>query len=299
MIFFLQTVSTGIMVGGIYALIALGFVLIFKSSKVVSIAQGELMLVGSYACLSLMLHFHLGLLVSIIITMLCAAILGMLIERFFLRPLIAQPLIASVMMTIAIASLLRGLVVGIWKGLQYPYPQTLASGNINVGSLVLSGPLLVSFACVTVLVVVFTLFFQRSKLGLGMRATAEDQQVVQSCGIRVSSIFSWAWIISAVLAAIAGFLFCSQTSVNLAVADLGLKAVAVAILGGMDSIGGAIVAGLIIGVLENLAVAYLDPFLPASWSGGGLRDVIPFIVKLLVMLRWPYGLFGLRKIERI
>jgi len=291
---FLQLIMSGIMTGGIYALIALGFVVVWKATGVFNFAQGQLVMVSAYICWALVVQLGLPLGLSFLLTFLVAAGIGLLVERFALRPLVGQPVLAAMMVTLALIAVLDGLVTVIWGSRQEVLPDFFPRQPLHLGGVMISQQLLTGFGIAMLLFVVFVLFFRRSKMGLGMRATAEGHQVSMSLGIRVSTSFAMSWVIACIVAAVGGILLGSINGVNMNLAYLGLKAFPVVILGGLDSIQGAIVAGLLVGVLEKLATGYIDPFV-----GGGFAEVFPFIVLIFVLLVRPYGLFGTKKIERI
>jgi len=292
--FFLQLVVSGLMVGSIYALVALGFVLIFKSTGIFNFAQGEVLMIGAYICWALLVQFGAPLWLSLLGTFGSAVCLGLIVERFALRPMIGQPLLAAMMVTLALSAILNGLVTVIWGSRQEVLPELFPSGLLQLGSVTISQQLMIAFFIVVALFIGFVIFFQRTKIGLGMKATAEDHQVSRSLGIKVSSIFAAAWVISCVVAMIGGVLLGSINGVNMSLSFLGMKAFPVVILGGLDSIPGAVIAGLIVGVLEKLASGYIDPLV-----GGGFAEVFPFIILLVVLMVRPYGIFGMKRIERI
>jgi len=291
---FLQLLFSGIMTGGVYALVALGFVVVWKSTSVFNFAQGEILMVSAYICWALLVQVGLPLWLTFVITFMVAAALGLIVERFALRPMIGQPLLAAMMITLALIAVLDGLVTIIWGSRQEVLPDFFPREPLHLGSIMISQQLLVAFVIAIALFFAFVLFFQRSRYGLAMRATAEDHQVTRSMGIRVSTSFAIAWVVACIVAAVGGILLGSVNGVNMNLGFLGLKAFPVVILGGLDSIPGAIIAGLIVGVLEKLATGYIDPIV-----GGGFAEIFPFIVLLIVLLVKPYGLFGQQRIERI
>jgi branched-chain amino acid transport system permease protein len=291
---FLQLLFSGIMTGGVYALVALGFVLIWKSTSVFNFAQGEILMVAAYICWALLVQVGLPLWLTFVITFLSAACLGLIVERFALRPMIGQPLLAAMMVTLALIAVLDGLVTIIWGSRQEVLPDFFPREPLKLGTIMISQQLLVAFIIAIGLFFAFVAFFQRSRIGLAMRATAEDHQVTRSMGIRVSNSFALAWVIACIVAAVGGILLGSVNGVNMNLSYLGLKAFPVVILGGLDSVPGAIVAGLVVGILEKLATGYIDPIV-----GGGFAEIFPFIVLLIVLLVRPYGLFGMKRIERI
>ena len=295
MTFFLQLVVTGLAQGMVYALVAIGFVIILKCSEVFNIAQGHFVLIGGYLGYTFLVPLGLPIWVALLLAIAVAAVMGLLIERLMLRPLVGQPVLAVVMMTIALANVLGGLATLLWGAEYKAYHGllptiTMKVGEISIPSESLIG-LIVSIICVTVLM----LLFRYTKIGLAMRATAEDLQVVQSVGIKATTVYAVSWVIASVVGVIGGILLGGVSGANMDLANIGLKAFAVVLLGGVNSIGGAIFAGIILGMLENVAAGYLDPLLP----GGGLAQVFPFIVMIVVLIFRPHGLFGLARIERV
>jgi len=295
MTFFLQLVVTGLAQGMVYALIAIGFVIILKCSEVFNIAQGHFVLIGGYLGYTFLVTFSLPIWAALGMAIVTAIVMGLLIERLILRPLLGEPVLAVIMVTIALATILGGLATLFWGAEYKAYHGllptiTLKIGEISIPSESLIG-LIVSFICVALLM----LLFRYTKIGLAMRATAEDLQVVQSVGIRATTVYAVSWIIACVVGIIGGILLGGVSGANMDLANIGLKAFAVVLLGGVNSIGGSIVAGIILGMLENIAAGYLDPLLP----GGGLAQVFPFIVMIIVLIFRPHGLFGLVRIERV
>jgi branched-chain amino acid transport system permease protein len=296
MTFFLQLVISGFALGMVYALITVGFVLILKCSNVFNIAQGHFVMIGGYVGYTFLVTFNLPVWASLLLSIVVAILMGLLIERLTLRPLVGQPLLAVVMMTLALATILEGVATLIWGGEYKTYHGVLPTFTLRFGELSIPPEMTIGLMVSVVAVVILVLFFRYTKLGLAMRATAEDEQVVQSAGIRVTTVYALSWVIASVVGVIAGILLGGISGVMVEMNSVGLKTLAVALLGGMDSIGGAIVAGIALGVLENVAAGYLDPLLPA---GGGLANVFPFIVIIVVLIFRPHGLFGLVEIERI
>jgi branched-chain amino acid transport system permease protein len=286
--YFLQLTLNGLVVGGIYALVALGFVIIYKSSGILNFAQGEFLMLGAYVCLAIMTEARVPFAASFVLTLLFSVALGLLLERVVLRPMLGEPIISVIMVTLGLSSVLKAVVQGIWGTDTRPFPSVFPVEPVMLGPLPVSQGYLWSLACVAVLLVVLTLFFRRTRLGLAMRATAFSQQVALSMGISVRRIFALAWSIAAVVSAAGGILLgAMRGGVDGSLAFYGLKVIPVVILGGLDSIAGAIVGGLVIGVLENLSGGYLDPML-----GGGVKDVAPFVVLVLILMVRPQGLFG-------
>jgi len=296
MTFFLQLVVTGFALGMVYALIAIGFVIILKCSQAFNIAQGHFVMIGGYLGFTFLIAFHLPVWASLLLAIIVAIIMGLLIERLTLRPLVGQPVLAVIMMTIALSTILEGLATLIWGGEYKTYHGVLPTVTLKIGELSVPPETLIGIMVSIAVVAILMLFFRYTKSGLAMRATAEDEQVVQSAGIRVTTVYALSWVVACVVGVIGGILLGGVSGVMIPLAEVGLKAFAVVLLGGVNSVGGAIVAGMILGVLENVAAGYLDPLLPA---GGGLASVFPFIVMIIVLIFRPYGLFGLQRIERI
>jgi branched-chain amino acid transport system permease protein len=232
---------------------------------------------------------------ALLLAIATAAVMGLLIERLMLRPLVGQPVLAVIMMTIALATVLGGLATLIWGAEYKAYHGLLPTINLKLGSISVPSESLIGLIVSLICVVLLLLLFRYTKIGLAMRATAEDLQVVQSVGIKATTVYAVSWVIASVVGVIGGILLGGVSGANMDLANIGLKAFAVVLLGGVDSIGGAIVAGIILGMLENVAAGYLDPLLP----GGGLAQVFPFFVMIIVLVFKPHGLFGLARIERV
>ncbi len=290
---FIQLALSGIANGAIFALVALGFVLIYKSSDVINFAQGELLLIGAYLTYAMVEQFGLWWPAGVIIAVVLAAIVGVLIEQLVLRPLIGEPVISVIMVTIGLSSLLRAIVGAIWGVTPRPAPQFLPTDTVTILGANVGVDRIWAFGLAITLFVVLTLFFRYSREGIAMRAVADDQQAALSMGISVKKVWAVAWAIAAITAAVGGILLMSIFGgVSGTIARVGLIVFPVVILGGLDSIPGAIIGGLIIGLLQSFAGGYLPP----EW---GVGEVVPFIVLLLILLVRPYGLFGQRIIERV
>jgi branched-chain amino acid transport system permease protein len=285
---------SGIVVGSIYALIALGFVLIYKSTAVINFAQGELLMFGAYLCLTLVVVLKIPFWFAFIATLAAAALMGLLLERLFLRPMIGEPIISIIMLTIGLASLLQGMIHVTWGSETRVYPAIFSSEPLRFGPIVVSQVYLYSIFFAVLCLVLFNLFFRFSSSGIAMRAVANDQQAAQSMGISIKKIFAIAWAIAAVVAAVGGILIGNINGVNTSLSSFGLKVFPAVILGGLDSIPGAILGGFIIGILDALSGIYLDPIFE-----GGSKEVVPFVVLVVVLMIKPYGLFGTEEIEKI
>ena len=287
---FIQLTLTGLTNGAVLSLAALGFVLIYKSSDVINFAQGEFLLVGAYLTYAMVAQFGIAWPIGILLTMVLAIILGVLVERFVLRPMIGEPIISVIMVTIGLSSVLKAIVNAIWGTYGRPFPPFIPSRPVQVFGATVGMDRLWAILISLILLGIFTIFFRRSKEGVAMRAVADDQQASLSMGISVKKIFAWAWSIAAVTAAIAGGIVANIVGVSGELASFGLRVFPVVILGGLDSIPGAIIGGMIIGLLETYTGGYI---------GQGLNQVLPFIVLIMILMVRPYGLFGQEIIERV
>ncbi|HEY5902528.1 MAG TPA: branched-chain amino acid ABC transporter permease [Anaerolineales bacterium] len=287
---FIQLTLTGLTNGAILALAALGFVLIYKSSDVLNFAQGEFLLVGAYVTFAMLAQFGLHWTIGMVLTILVAIGLGVLVERLVLRPMIGEPIISVIMVTIGLSSLLKAIVSTIWGNLPKAFPPFIPSRPVSILGATVGEDRLWAIVIAMALLGLFNFFFRRSKEGIAMRAVADDQQAALSMGISVKKIFAWAWSIAAATAAIGGALVANIVGVSGELANFGVRVFPVVILGGLDSIPGAIIGGLIIGLLESYTGGYI---------GQGLNQVLPFVVLIVILMIRPYGLFGQEIIERV
>jgi len=291
---FWQLIASGLLVGGVYALIALGFVLIYKATNIINFATGEFMMIGAYIFYSLVVYLKLPALVGFPLVILCAALLGALVERLILRHMLGQPNISIIMVTIGLSSILMGVAEVIWGSEFRSFPPLFPRKPIIIGEIVLRSNLFYGFLIAMAVVVVFMLLFKYAKVGIAMRATANDQMAAFSMGINVKSMFTISWGFGAIAASLGGIIIGNIGGVQPTLGHIGLKIFPIVILGGLDSIIGAVVGGLIVGVVENLAGGYLDPIFH-----GGVKDLAPFVVLIIILLIKPYGLFGTKEIERL
>ncbi len=287
---FIQLTLTGLTNGAILALAALGFVLIYKSSDIINFAQGEFLLIGAYVTYAMIAQFGLVWPLALVLTLLVSIALGVVVERLVLRPLIGEPIISVIMVTIGLSSLLRAIVSTIWGNQPRAFPPFIPSQPINILGATVGADRLWAIVVAIAMLWLFNFFFKRSKEGIAMRAVADDQQAALSMGISVKKIFAWAWSIAAMSAAIGGALLANIVGVGPELSSFGLRVFPVVILGGLDSIPGAVIGGLVIGLLETYTGGYI---------GQGLNQVVPFIVLIIILMVRPYGLFGQEIIERV
>jgi branched-chain amino acid transport system permease protein len=291
----LQYTITGIAIGMVYSLIALGFVLIWKSSSVANLALGQIVLISSWFTYSMLVQAALPVYIAFPIVVLFALFLGWTIERFALRPLIGQPILSLIAVTLGLAYFLEGVVGIVWPKSLASLPTLFPQTPIHIGSAVIKQEFLWAAIISLVLFGLLTIFFRYHKMGIAMRATADDQMAVQACGIPVTRVFSTSWMFACILAAVGGILVSSIGTISKApLVETGLQAFSVVILGGLDSFLGAIIAGPIIGLAETVGGGYLTKL---TWEG--IKEVIPFIIIIIVMVIKPFGLFGEKRIERI
>ena len=288
---FLQLTLTGLTGGAVYALVAVGFVLIYKSSDVINFAQGEFLLIGAYLAYFFMGQLGLHWSIGIILTILVAAGLGVIIERLVLRPLIGEPIISVIMVTIGLASLLKAIVGGIWGINPQVFPAFIPKNEVHILNAVVTTDKLWAIGIALAFLLIFTLFFRFNKEGIAMRAVADDQQAALSMGISVQRIFALAWSIAAMTAAVAGIIVANVLEVSPNLSGVGLHVFPVVILGGLDSIPGALIGAVIIGLLEAYAGGYV--------GDGSLAQVISYVVLIIILMVRPYGLFGQEIIERV
>lgn len=293
--YYLQLIINGLVVGSIYSLVALGFVIIFKATKVVNFAQGEMVMVGAYICFALTVQLHLPFLVSFLITLVFSLVLAMLIERLILRPLIGEPIISVIMVTIGLSSVLKSLVQLFWGTQIRVYPKILPEDPLFILGLPVAPVYIAALALSVLLFIVFSLFFKYSRMGIAMRATAFDQQAAQSMGIGIKRIFALSWCIAAVVSSIGGIILGNINGINTQLGTLGLKVFPAVILGGLDSLLGAALGGVIIGILENVC----DGMAKEIFGLGGFKEVAAFVVLVVILMIRPHGLFGTEEIERV
>lgn len=289
-----QLVINGVLMGVLYALVALGFVLIVKGSGVVNFAQGELILIGGFVISWFVTSFGMPVYVAVPVAIVAMTLLGFVIERVVLRPLENEPLLSLVMATIALATIIRGVVPAVWGEETRSLPRLFPTEPIVFADIRIQQVTLWSAAIALVFMLLFAIFFKRSRLGLAMQATSDDRMAAQALGANIRRINAAAWGISGAVAAFAGYVWGTLFGLDLGLVAVGFVIFPVVILGGLESILGALIAGIVVGVVQNLAGGYLDPHI-----GGGFSQIAPFLLLLVVLMIRPYGLFGRPEIERV
>ncbi|MGZ3569005.1 MAG: branched-chain amino acid ABC transporter permease [Syntrophales bacterium] len=285
---FLQFVTGGLFFGGMYTLIALGIVTIYKSTKVFNLGQGWMVTLGAFIVVTFVEWF--GAVPGVIAGLAFGALLGLGIDRFLMRPLIGQPLIAAFLLTIMLAYMFEGVNVLVWGSFSYDMPLKFPGQPIRIGEVVIGHSLLWGIGVAVLAFTAFSFFYWRTLMGRVMRATAEDHQTAQSLGLPVKGVFSLSWMLAGMLSIVGGIFLGVVSGVNMLMYHSLLGAIAVVLMGGLDSITGAIVGGMILGLIQSLVTGYLSP---------SLADVIPYIILLGILIIKPYGLFGLVRIERL
>ena len=291
--FFLQLIISGFAIGCLYALVALGFVLIYKATEILNFANGEFLLVGAFTCYMLITRFSLPFYLSFMITMGVALIFGLLVERVVLRPMIGEPIFAVVMITIGLSIFLRAIFGIIFGHENKIFPSPFSETPINLSGIVVSYAQLWIIVASGLLIVLFFLFFKYTRVGLAMRGVANNQSIAMLMGISVKRVFGLTWGLAAIIAAIGGIFLSNVMVLNLGLSLVAIKVFPAVILGGLESIPGAIIGGIVIGIVETLAGGYLGNILP------GVKELTAFVILFLVLMVRPYGLFGKEEIERV
>ncbi len=286
----LQYIATGLMVGGIYGLIALSIVLVFKATGIFNFAVGNIMVMGAFICWTFAQQLGLNIWLAIVVSILLGSVIGWAINRFTMRPLIGQPALASIMVTLALMYFFDGIVLLFWGGSLRTFPNFMPGDRIHIGPAIFPTDLFGAFIIGLAVFGILALFFWRTRIGLAMRATAESHEVARARGISVEGIFGITWAISAAIATLSGIFLAARMGLEMNISAAGLKAFPAVIFGGLESVPGAIVGGLTVGLLENLAGGFIS-----TW----VMDITPYIILLLVLIIRPSGLFGLKRIERI
>jgi len=290
--FLLQLVVQGLSIGCLYALAALGFVMIFKATKVLNFAHGELLAIGAFIFLVLSVWLKLPIYAVFLLTLVGCFLLGFVIERLFLRPMIGEALILIIMLTVGLAAMFKGLLLFIFSGNTFVYPNFLSPHlAFKIGKVIVSPVYTATFLITLAFLVIFGLFFKYSSQGIYMRSVADNQIAALSLGVKVRRVFAISWAIAGLVCAMSGVILGIINGINVhELSKMGLKVFPVVILGGLESIVGAILGGLIIGFIETFVSGYFST---------SLRDVVAYIVLVIILMVRPYGLFGLEEIERV
>ncbi len=292
--FFLLLMSNGLLIGLMYALIALGFVLVYKATDAVNFAQGEFVMIAGVLVAAALGLWGAPLWLSIPLGIGAMIAFGFGLERVMLRKLIGRPVIAVVMATIGLASILRGIGPTAFGAGSRPLPLPISDEPFVLGPLFIPPIQLLGGLVSLLFLAGFGWFFVKSRKGIAMRAVADNQQVAMAMGINVEKYFGLAWAMTGMVSALGGIIWGNIIGVDVNLSLVGFKVFPVVILGGLDSIPGAVVGGLIVGLVENIAAGYVDPYV-----GGGTKDFAPYLLMILALMIRPYGIFGKKIIERV
>jgi branched-chain amino acid transport system permease protein len=291
---FASALMQGILLGGVYALVALGVLVVYKSCKIFNMAHGEMMVLASYIAWWLAVSKGLPLPLAIILSILSGALTGWVINRLIIRPVIGKPMLVTFLLTLLVGIGVQGITIIAWQGLPQVLPDFFPRGNISIGGISLSWVSIASFLIAILMFTVFVLFFRYTRMGFGMKSVSEDPDLSRALGIDVGRIYSISWLIGGMAAAIGGILVASVYAVDTSLGTYGLvRALPVLLLGGLESLPGCVIGALIIGVVELMASTYVDPHI------SGFREVLPFVLMIAILMLRPQGLFGLKRIERI
>ncbi|HID29272.1 MAG TPA: branched-chain amino acid ABC transporter permease [Desulfobacterales bacterium] len=290
-----QAIVSGILVGAIYALVAMGIVIVYRSSGIFNFAHGSVIVVGAFLFWTLLKVAGLPLWLCILISGATASLIGLAIEYLTMRPLLGQPILASIMMTLGLSMFFLGIYQVLWghKGI-VTFPKFMPMGHWVIGEVVIGQANVFVLIAAIALFLLFTLFFKFTGTGKQVQAICESHIIAQSVGIDVKKVLSFVWIIACLCGVLCGILVGATGSVGIYLNELVFMVIPVIILGGLESIGGALVAGLVIGLVETISATFIDPII-----GGGFRQVAPYLFLLVVLIVKPYGLFGWERIERI
>jgi branched-chain amino acid transport system permease protein len=292
--FFLLLLSNGVLIGLMYSLIALGFVLVYKATDAVNFAQGEFVMIAGLVVALAMSAAGVPLWIAVVLGLASMIVFGFALERIVLRKLIGRPVIAVVMATIGLASILRGVGPTFFGAGTKSLPLPISDEPFIIGPLFIP-PIQILGATVSIIFLTgFACFFLWSRKGIAMRAVADNQQVAMAMGINVERYFGLAWAMTGIVSALGGIIWGNLLGVDVNLSLVGFKVFPVVILGGLDSIAGAVVGGLIVGIVENIAAGYIDPYV-----GGGTKDFAPYVLMILALMIRPYGIFGKKIIERV
>ena len=295
---FLQLLVAGVAVGALYALVALGFVIIYKATGIINFAQGALALVGAYLTYNASHTWGLPFYGAVALAVVACGALGLLIERVILSRMVGQPVFAVIMITIGLSIVIEQAIIMIWGSSNIPLADPWGLATRKVGEITVAESDLARIIAAGVLLLAFFVFFRFSTLGVAMRATASDQEAALAQGISVRRIVGITWAVAAAIATIAGVLLASGgRGVEPSLGIIALVAFPAVILGGLDSPGGAVVGGVIIGIVEVMTSGYSDK-LP-EFLGANFQRVTPYVVLVLILLIRPYGLFGTKEVQRV
>ncbi len=295
----LEILINGLSMGAIYALLAVGFVIVFKSTGILNFAQGELAMIGAFLCFSFVMIFGAPYLAGFVLSLLLGALLGALIEVVFFTRMVGKPLFASIMVTVGLAGVISSIAGFIWGHDVYSISSPFTNKHLAIAGFAISYGAVYTILTSIVLLVILLLFFNRSLHGVAMKAAAEDPDTAGLMGINVNKTHMIAWAMGSTVAAVAGIFLAEQSFVRISMSHYGIQAMAAAILGGMDSVKGAIIGGAILGLAEGLAANYLSGLEFQGFHVGDVKEVAAFAMMIIILMIRPRGIFGKEKVERV
>jgi branched-chain amino acid transport system permease protein len=293
--YFFGLTINGILIGSVYSMVALGFVLIYKASKVLNFAQGELLMIGAYICLELVVRLNIGIIPAFMLSLVIMSIMAVLIERLILRKMMHAPVISIVMVTIGLGIMLRSIVLMFWGPITLHFPTFVSDVPFDLGFVRVNVIYIYGFLICIAFMIIFGLFFRYTRMGLVMRAAASSHIAARSVGVPLHMVFALAWVVAAIVSAAGGVITGNIAGLTPDLSVYGVRVFPAVILGGLDSIVGTTIAGVVIGIIEELGGGYLR-----GWTGlSGLGPVIPFVVLIVVLWIRPHGLMGTKDVERL
>ena len=290
MTYLVELVVSGLAIGAIYGLVAMAFAVVYKATGLVNFAQGEIAMIVAYVAWTVAAYVDGNPVIVAIAAIVFACVFGLLIERIVIRPMIGEPIFATIMVTIGVAVILRSSIVFLWDAFPHSLDVGVGREIVEVGGVRMRSGQIAVVLLLLAVIAGFFVFFRRSRFGIAMRAVAGDDRTAMLMGVSAARVQSVAWAASSVIAGIAGVFFAIIHELSPTMFALGLKAFPATILGGLDSVLGSALGGLIIGVGENLAGGYIDP---------GMKEVAGFIIIVVILMVRPFGMFGEKRIERV
>lgn len=293
--YFFGLLINGVLVGAVYSMVAMGFVLIYKASKVLNFAQGEFLMIGAYFCLELVIRLEVGIIPAFLLSLVLMSVMAVLIERLILRKMMNAPVISIVMVTIGLGIMLRSIVLMFWGPITIHFPAFIDDVPFDLGFVRVSEIYIYGFLLCISFMAIFGLFFKYTRTGMVMRAAASSHVAARSVGVPLHYVFALAWVVAAIVSTAGGVITGNIAGLTPDLSEYGVRVFPAVILGGLDSIVGTTIAGVLIGVMEEFGGGYLRDMTGLS----GLGPVVPFFVLIIVLWIRPHGLMGTKEIERL
>lgn len=291
---FLTFLVNGVLIGLLYSLIALTFIIIYRSSRVFNLAQGELIVLAAFLIWSFGQWWPEHPVLVVLLATISVMIVGLVIERLVIRPLIGEDVFAFVMVTLGLLLFLQGVMLVLWGPEIHHFPEIIPLAGVKIGAVVVDRALVYG-AIVTVIVTIgMVYFYNHTQTGLEMTAIAEGHETALSLGISINKSLAISWILSCILSVVAAIMFLNGKGLSFAASNVALVALPAVLLAGLEAVGGVILAGLIIGISAQLGAYWLDPLV-----GGGVAEILPFVFMIIILLVRPTGLFGWKSVDRL